>query len=170
MRHSEDLGFRVWPFLVWDSVVKTILLWQWHVSTQFLINNFEENLSKFTATAMQMHIWKWKLVFPRLLRLLTLVATMTNPRICLHIWQEGMLSVLFRHWSWYIYRFDAHMVLTACSNERIFNSNIRCTGAISKITFSIHVSKWILFLFIPQNYIFNSNSNSNGLPMQCALL
>ena len=28
-------------------------------------------------------------------------------------------------------------------------------GAISKITFSIHVSKWILFLFIPQN-IFNS--------------
>ena len=37
--------------------------------------------------------------------------------------------------------FDAHRVLTACSNERIFNSNIRCTGAISKITFSIHVSK-----------------------------
>ena len=36
MRHSEDLGFRLWPFLVWDSVVNTILLWQWHVSVQHI--------------------------------------------------------------------------------------------------------------------------------------
>ena len=36
MRHSVDLGFRVWPFLVWDSVVNTILLWQWHVSVQHI--------------------------------------------------------------------------------------------------------------------------------------
>ena len=172
MRHSEDLGFRVWPFLVWDSVVNTLLLWQWHVSVQHI--SWQTTLKKTCQSSL---LQQCKCIFEN---------------------ESWYFHAYWGCWHWLqqwqilasVYIFDKRgcclsssdtdhdtfrdLMHTGSSQHVPMKGYLIQTsdvlGAISKITFSIHVSEWILFLFIPQNYIFNSNSNSNGIPMQCALL
>ena len=151
--YSTDLGLRgVWPFLVWDSVVNTILLWQWHVSVQNIA--WQTTLKKtcqsslpqqckciFENESWHFHAdwgcWRWSQQW----QILASVYIFDKRGCCLS--SSDTDHDTFR---------DLMHTSFACSNERMFNTNVQTSdvlGAISKITFSIR------FMFQNESYSYS---------------